>query len=203
MNTAFKTTVNYTDELYPDSTLVEGAYYDARTQELVVDLNDALYLYKGVPKETFLGLETASSAGRYYATAIKSKFGPGTYLGREWNVTYNEVEVPVGSGNSYPNAVGTPKGLTLSPALKEVLETRELVATSSRRSAVETPRHLSLVPAVGTTRKYTVTFLDARGEVREHTVHATGLDEAIVTVLDIGDMLNLDFTVKSVTVYFE
>lgn len=194
--------VTYTEVFSPDSSLVEDVYYDANTRELTVVLHDELYRYSNVDKRVVNEFKNAHSAGRFYAANIKRTYGPGEYLGTSWDVDCDGVVEGAAPDMSSPlydaakdatsGAKGTPKGLTYAAGA---------VVTNAGNTSANV---FSLTPTapVETTRKHKVTFETETG-TKVHTLQAGSVDEAANAVLDIGDMLDLDFTVKEVTVYFE
>lgn len=99
--------IEYTKIIDPDSSLVDGIYFDENENSVVLDLDNDLYLYEGVSAEDVAALAAGDngSVGAYYNKVFKHKFGPsepiGSYL--EWDFEL----VPVNK-----DAAGTPKGLT-------------------------------------------------------------------------------------------
>ena len=71
-----------------DSSFVEEVYYNERTRELLVCLEDTengddpeWYAYKDVPKAVVLNwMENEESKGRFYNLSIKPAYGPGDHL---------------------------------------------------------------------------------------------------------------------------
>lgn len=192
--------VTYTEVFSPDSSLVEGVYYDANTSELTVVLHDELYRYSNVDKRVFNEFKNAHSAGRFYAANVKRTYGPGEYLGTSWDVEYDEVSEGAAPDMTSPlydaaeaavsGTKGTPKGLTY--------------AVGAVVTNVGDTGTFSLTPtdAAVQTRKHKVVFETDTG-VKTHTLQAGSVDEAAWAVRDIGAMLDVDLTVKEVTVYFE
>lgn len=176
-------TVTYTQDFSPFSSLVDDVYYDADTRELTVDLNDEIYRYSGVPEQVFNDFRSASSAGGFYTPEVKRKYGPGDYLGH-----YDEINFEP----HYPTADDT---TTETP--------QDWVDHTNTDSSNGT--HLSLTPAPideVAYLKHEVIF-EVNGVRKVHTLVAGSVDEAVESVLNIGDMLNLTFVVKEVRVFFE
>ena len=63
------------------STLVDEFFYNENTEDLYVDLNDKVYLYKYVPKSVFDKFTEAESKGTFYNSNVKGKWGGGEFLG--------------------------------------------------------------------------------------------------------------------------
>lgn len=63
-------------EMIPvESTSIAAWGYDAADEILVIRfVNGTRYRYASVPADVAEGFQTAESVGRYYASAIKSKF---------------------------------------------------------------------------------------------------------------------------------
>lgn len=194
--------VTYTEVFAPDSSLVEGVYYDANTRELTVVLHDELYRYSGVGKSTVEAFKNARSAGRFYTSTVKRNYGPGEYLGSEWDADYDEVSEGAAPDMSAPlydatkatiDTKGTPKGLTYAEGA---------VITNVGETGNASTFSLTPAPVLKTARKHKVAFDTPNGR-REHTLLAESVEDAAGEIVKLGDMLDLDFDVKEVTVYFE
>ena len=96
----------YTDYAEPSSSLVDGVYFNANTNQIALDLNDSVYVYKNVDEADFVKFRTEPSAGRYYNTEFKVKHGPGDYL-----EDYGYVDFEPVVKNKVADA-GTPKDLS-------------------------------------------------------------------------------------------
>lgn len=192
------TNVEYTEEFNTVSSLVDDVYYNDNDKTMAVDLNDQIYRYNGVPRSVFEAFREAPSKGRFYTANVKRAYGPGEALGWYDNIVFNKVSNNTTSlGNVSPvrvSGVGTPKGLTYAP--DAIISDNRTSAVSMFSLATNTP---NVEPAV---RKHTVTFL-VNGQPKVHTLTAKDVDEAIAVVKELGDMLDLTFVIKEVTVYFE
>jgi KTSC domain len=96
---------DYTDEVTPNSSLVDAAYYNANDKTLALDLNDMVYVYVEVEEADFKRFATTDSAGGYYNTEFKNKYGPATFLGDISDLYFRYV------AKEKAPSVGTPKGL--------------------------------------------------------------------------------------------
>ena len=164
-----------------DSTLVEEAYYNDRNQQLAVVLSNGWgYTYSGVPFSQWQAFVNATSPGGFYNTSIKRLYGPGDPLG--YVSGYDEfVEAPKVA------ATGTPNAWTYSPdAVVTVTNNYVDLARSEPKAQ----------------RTYTVNF-EADGVLRNYSLHADGVSEAVEEVHKIAGSLDMVFNVKSVTVFFE
>lgn len=56
------------------SNLLQVAYDDATRELEVAFANGSIYVYSGVPPETFAGFRSAGSAGSYFYRAVKSRY---------------------------------------------------------------------------------------------------------------------------------
>jgi hypothetical protein len=57
------------------SSNLAGGSYDDETGELTIEfVNGGTYTYSGVPPEVVRGLQTATSAGKYFANYIKTHY---------------------------------------------------------------------------------------------------------------------------------
>ena len=57
------------------SSNIERADYDPDMGELTVEFKSgSSYVYRGVPRDTFLGLQNAKSAGEYFQRQIKNRY---------------------------------------------------------------------------------------------------------------------------------
>lgn len=101
----------YTEYFYPNSSWIEGIYFNANTGEAVLDLNDELYLYPDVDRDEVAALAFAESPGAYYSTVFKPNFGPAEHIGN-----YDDVD-------SYKVAEVTPKNLVTTPEPEKALTT--------------------------------------------------------------------------------
>lgn len=188
------TTVTFTRQVGVDSSAIDCAYYNERTNDLVVDLHDSLYLYKGVPEYVVNTLERAPSAGSYYASTIKRAYGPGDFLGHAWDVEYEEdAGVPAPDmGPVTQGAVGTPKNLTYAP---NAVVTN--VSTNAANTGNGVGPHLSLKVDNSNLRQVRVEF-EVNNKSASHTLFTSSLDDAVEQVERLGEMLDQTFTVKAV-----
>lgn len=56
------------------SSVVNGAWYDADNDYLIIALNDRFYHYCRVPDEVWSGFEAATSYGRYYNETLRGSY---------------------------------------------------------------------------------------------------------------------------------
>jgi len=62
-------------EPFVKSTAMARVSYDAGTQRLEVEFHDRkIYAYRGVPAELYAALLDAESKGKFFNTAIRSRF---------------------------------------------------------------------------------------------------------------------------------
>lgn len=182
------TTVDYTLDAYPASSLVDGIFYNEATEELTVDLNDDIYTYSNVPVDEFYTFTAAPSAGKHYPY-IKRTYGPAIKVGVWDDIEFRRVGKPVS------DAVGTPKGLT--PATTTSNPGATFVTYTANTFTLTAPE-------TETVRTHVVKFTNGAGGVEKvHTLKTTSVDEAVKALNEIADMLDLTFVIKSVTVNFE
>ena len=207
-------TIEYTHHNYPGSSLVDDIYYNANLNELVVDLNDRLYMYSNVPLSAFEDFADASSAGNHYNTVFKRAYGPsyslGDYEDFDFEPVDHIVEMPVsrnraGSG-SRPDSDYYTEPQRLVPG-HDGWGSVETVGTPKDLKVTENTvihNHYSLSEPVedATVRNHTVVFT-SNGVERTHTLKADSVDDAVGQVNEIAAMLDLTFVIKSVTTHFE
>lgn len=59
----------------PSSTNIDRVDYDEPTKEMTVTFKQGQsYLYRGVPRETFFGIQHAPSAGGYFYKWVRDKY---------------------------------------------------------------------------------------------------------------------------------
>lgn len=186
-------TTKYTDSLEFNSTAVQEAFYNKNTSELSVVLTSGYgYTYKNVPETVWHQMKNASSVGSFYAHSIKRNYGPSKYLGfvpnteDEFERVYTDVQESVTSSHS--DAIVSPNQLRS--------------AVGSPQALVYRGENMSITAPAAQRSDYTVAF-EYAGKVREHKVQASSVDEAIVFVQTFAEMLDLDFKIKAVTVYFD
>lgn len=178
------TTVTFTAQADPGSSAIDDLYYNENTQELTVDLDDRIYRYSGVPKDEYYTFLNAASAGNHYGGYFKRTYGPGEFIG-DWDEISFEREAVKSQ------SIGTPQNF---------VHTGQTLVTNVVAS--NTANYSLTAPASTNTRDHVVKFV-ANGAERVHTVKTTTVDEAVKAINDIAAMLDLTFTVKSVTVNFE
>ena len=180
--------VTYTEYHEPNSSLVEGVYYNENTKELTVDLNDEIYRYTNVPKETVRafveGRGYGGSAGKFYTPEIKRKFGPGEYVGYYSAVEFDPVKVLTAA------TVGTPKDLTYAPDAKVTDNTGNHLSLTPGDLRVATPQDVRLA-------RYDVQFI-VNGQEKNYTLTSTSVAQAAIEVTSLGDALGLSFEVVGV-----
>jgi len=190
--------ITYTRELNTNtSELVDEVYYNENTGDLYVDLDTAIYKYSNVPAGTADAFEAADSAGEFYNLTIKREYGPGENLGTWVNANYDEVEV-------LPKKVQT---LDLTAPYDGELVTSgralPITTTNGRFSLKPFADEKTAVVVEGVEREYIVTFeVDGLVDFRRHTLKSFSVDEAVKAVLDLGNMLDLAFVVREVTIKF-
>lgn len=181
----------YTDNVVLNSSLVQFAWYDAKTSTLVLQLNGYRYKYSDVPKYVYSNLIMAASAGRYYNTSISGHYKRSTHLGR------------------YTDSLAVRR-----PAEVPVVKNPDLAVYKSgaieAKSVTVAPLRLSLskdVAPVVQYDEYEVTFTLSDGQMstdeRFHTVRADSEDSAIEQVIGLlKKVTSQSVTVVSVTHYF-
>lgn len=162
------------------SSFVREVAHDQDTNELLVVLDSGKYLYENVPVSAFRGFENAHSKGQYYNNWIKR----GGYGFAE--EVYAEI---VDKATPAPD---------MGPIVSSVTGPGGSFFTQSSGATF-----LSLTPAVEAKRSHRVDFtVDSGNEVKSYNVEASGVDEAVDTLNEVGDSLGLTFTVKGVYVKF-
>lgn len=85
----------YTKEYGVSSSLIDSVYYDQNEREVLLDVDNSLYLYSGVSPEDVEALvsgDETGSVGAYYNKSWKGKFHS-EYVGYWDEVEYREVDV--------------------------------------------------------------------------------------------------------------
>lgn len=187
---ASKSVFEFTSNHEVNSSLVEELLYNSNTQELVVDLNDRIYKYTGVPQYVADEFANSYSPGSYFQT-FKRQYGPGEFLGHYGSVEYKSVS-PVQSVSHSTATVGTPKNLSYSANAVVTDETR----------------YVDLKSDVGPERvtyNHEVRFVvDGLDEVRTYTVEAgSNWNESVEALHAATDALGINVKVKSVTINFD
>jgi|SRR5690606_17439649 len=185
---------NYTMMFRPEnSSLVDGVWYNENTLELVVNLGGSIYAYTGVPRERFNDFAAAQSAGGEYQS-IKRDFGPGRYMGHEYEL-YFLYEFP-----KRTESVGTPKALTdnTNDNLTVINMTSPGLVTLGNQGDSETTA--STEDAI----RHTVNFV-IDGSLFSHTVHAGSVGEAVGALNEVMHSLGMirRVKVKEVVTHFD
>lgn len=186
----------YTDSVDGrNSSAVEEAWYNVYDKTLLVALveSEKSYLYSGVPSWVWSQLKGAPSLGSFYATTVKRNYGPGNALGWTDDLDIVEYGVPAANmGSVTPiHGVGTPKGLTLAPNASVTTK-----AEAFPLSVVSDSKPVLL--------KHEVIFTSTGSEnERLYVTEAENIDDATSQLDEVAEMLDLNFTVKRVTVHFE
>jgi hypothetical protein len=87
------TDFTYTEEWYPKSSLVEGVFFNANENFVVLDLNDEIYRYDDVTRDDVKKMLDADSVGSYYNLYFKQQHGPSEHLGEYDEVDWEKVPV--------------------------------------------------------------------------------------------------------------
>ena len=196
------TDLNYTREVHSTaidtSSLVDEVFYNENTNDLYVDLYDKIYKYSNVTSDVVREFSAADSAGNFYNTVIKKKFGPGEHIGDWMSVDYREVDVET---EVEPQATYVTNVSLLTPD-----QAREAfgVNTANSTTTFSLKPFPEAVEVEGVERRYVVQFeVEETGSVKPYETKAKSLDEAVNALLEIAKMVDLTFIVREVTVYFE
>lgn len=176
-----------------ESSLVDEVQYNENTGDLFVDLGNEVYRYSNVPVSVVDDFENAESAGSFYNTVIKRKFGPGENLGSWTRLTYKSIEVEA-----------KPQTVNISVSSNRnapVSFNPGGVVTLSASESIVTPTAFSLKPFSDTTtsiegpeRDYAVVFtVSGLTGTKTHKLKSTTVDNAVKEVVDLGKMLELTF----------
>lgn len=205
------TRFEYTRLTEPDSSLVEGVYYNENNNAVALDLNDDVYVYRGVSREQHDALVGADSVGAYYNTYFKKQFGPAEYLGSYWAVELDIIEVE-------PK---TEKNLTYAPNAKvttvdndgsgDLAPTTEHSLGNSTLTVQDAPTNEhSLAPLSEQAREADVdwkteVFFTIDGFHREYTFDADTSDaaEAVQALSDHLSAFGASGKVRRVVISFE
>ena len=172
-----------------DSSVVYEAYYNKNTRDLAVVLHDGYgYQYSNVDKSTYDSLvNPANSAGAIYNSVVKHGYSGVVHLGyvgpESEDFVYAHPAPSMSNVTGPRQTVGTPKGLTYATGAK---------VDGGRVT-------LTTVPAGNTKRTFAVEFVSG-GKVRTHNLDAESFGDAEKAVLEIGNMLDVEFEVKVVRV---
>lgn len=194
----------YTREFNVSSSLVEGVFYNANDNYVVLDLNDNFYRYNDVSEDDVTNLITASSVGSYYNLDFKHKFGPGEYVGHWDDVDYDYEPVLHGTGT-------TPKDFTSADKVEPTKEfSLQNPAVASAVDSTKTNEYsLAEIPqpnaATVSNAVSTVFFtLDGTGDkVFEFASNKESLDDAVQEVNQYVSRLNAHGKVVKVVFEFE
>jgi hypothetical protein len=174
-------TFTVTDEMTPDSSAVQDAYYNEETKDLYVILTGGTgYRYSDVPFNVWGWFKSAGSKGEYYAKTIKRQYGPGDNLGHT---------------NDWEFDVVAPKAPDMGPVL--TIKGNAATTLSSNTISINAD---SWKPV----RKHTVKFNSGISD-REYSVEVKSVEEAVQDLMRIAEILGLtgEIKVKEVVTHFE
>lgn len=180
-------------EEYEDfsSTAVDNLFYNANDRYLVIDWNDYLYRYDDVSLDEARNVADANSVGAA-ASELKKAKGPGTYLGRFFEVAFDEVAEVV-----TPAFTNVDNSSTVAP----LGETKEFSLQEVPVAGTETADAGGLSVA---SENYTYElFFDLAGTERSHTIKdAKTLDSALDSLNTAAEALGVPIVVKKAVVTF-
>jgi hypothetical protein len=197
-------TFEYTEAVFPDSSLVNGIYYDENDRELMVALDggygycDNLYVYKDVDKGTFQDFVSSNSKGGFYNTEIKGKHTSQS-LGDACYTDTQEVPVEVAAPVFATGGPVTPS----YTSLRTVPEVRGDLGFTPKALKDNTPDNVvplkAPAPEVTGTRRWTVSFtVEGREDVKTYPVEAANVVEAVEAVGQVAEMLGVSVDVVGV-----
>lgn len=203
------TTVTYTHHTDNfTSEVVDEIFYNEKTKELAVVLNDTenVYKYTGVPVHVWNAFAQSVSKGYFYNKLVKAQYGPADNLGWADGVIFEEA----GEAQVYHihagNAVGTPKGLRTTPSTKDSTSASVLAFPLKAESTTapvkqKATAEVKFDDAVSTDVVFNLGGADATTTFDD----ATTVSEAVAEITKIAEMLGLGqaLAIKSVTVNFE
>lgn len=86
------TNIDYTDNLYADSTVIRALWRNEYDQSVLVAFqNGSAFRYQDVPYEVWTDWKAANSVGSYYNSAIKGLY-TSEYIGEGHNITMRFVD---------------------------------------------------------------------------------------------------------------
>lgn len=185
------------------STAIEEAYYNVDDRELaVVVTGGSGYVYANVPPYVWSDFISARSAGNYYATTLKTRYGPADYLGYlDDEDDFFQYFIKDDSGDD--NLITLPNLIKNEDAHLYTFPSSGAVGSAPSTVNVYNNTY-SLAPEEKVaTRKHVLNFrVDGQSVIRTHTVQAVNLEEAIEQLREVANMLDLVFEVTSATVVF-
>jgi hypothetical protein len=192
--------VKYTETNGFDSAAVEEAYYDENTKTLTLKLyGGVFYRYSGVPLWVYEGLLNADSAGKYYHTTIQP-YGPAQRLGTKDQLQFQKLSSYDYYDDEYDDYDEDDDYDEWSNELPQpnVIDTRKTNLSSVNALSLnpvevdsDTKLHQVVYTVAGHKQAYTF-------ETRISTV-----GDAVFKLRKLGEVLGLEFDIRSVTVYFE
>lgn len=178
--------VEYTlDAFDGTSSFVEDALYNQNTQILYLNLNGTVYAYIDVPETVYLDFVEADSAGAFYRNNIKGKFCTAWKESPNDWIEYNQV--PLEQPKPAPTVTNISVGNVSS-------------ITNGNSDTYVSLNWDNTPPS--TTHKYDLVF-EVDGSRKTYSTHAASIEEAVTILMDIAAALDLTFTLKQATVYFE
>lgn len=210
----FNETAEITKSFVVSSSLVDEIHFNENENFAVVDLNDELYLYRGVSADDVAALVRGEngSVGAYYNRHFKTKFGPGEHLGHWEDWDFETVSVN-------KDSAGTPKGLTTTAGTVYIAPTDETPqyslgdisvpvsngVSTKEYSLAEIPSTNTGVDAGSENTKTTVYFtLDGvDGKVFEYNASAVDTYDAVDELNDYVSRIGTRGKVRKVVVEFE
>lgn len=179
MTTSTVNLVHFTGELVGASSVVDAARYNENSDYLYVTIGDSVYAYYDVPRSVWSDLLYSFSVGAFYNASVK-----GHYKSVRFDKSAIQF-VPVNQG------AGTPKGLS---------DNRDEVVTTPTTNVF----NLSVPEEKASGRSHTVRFVVGdETDLREYSVDARSLDDALLDFNNIAKAMNLPLRVKEVVTYFE
>lgn len=201
----------YTKNISVDSALVDDIYVNENENYVVLDLNDEMYLYLGVPEDAISALARGEgyggSVGRHYNYVWKGKYGKGEHLGNYDDVDFTRVaKVPaaVGSpkGLSEPNVVNAYSGGSVSTIPTPYATERQGNPGETREFSLVTPEPVAPVKAEGVTSTVYFTLNGSNGTY-EFPSDKTTVEDAIAEVNEFVSRVRGSGKVVKVVFEFE
>lgn len=197
--------VQYTESLVikNDSSLVEGIFYNANDKTVTFDLQDRIYRYAGVSREDALKVANATNAGGEYQL-FKRKFGPGESLGDYEDISWKRVETAanIKADSISPALISSDKFSGAVTGLNLALQSPPGHNDNGQWELNKTPAEYSKF-RVGFVVVDQTEWTGSVSELKYHNLVGTSIEDAKAKVQELGSILNLEFRVKEVTVYFD
>ena len=121
------TTIAYTDYFWPDSSFIDGAWYNDHTDSAYLSINGAIYQYD-LPPEMWREFRTAPSKGSFYSTHIKGRLGSNIGDANTFDFQIEKPNSPVDKEQEFDISVNLSGVLSMRVPGESVLDAITMLA---------------------------------------------------------------------------